>query len=173
MSCLLSAGVTRSCGFQFGGLKKVYLANFEEVSSVAKDTDNQITGVTMSSTGATWYEYEYEPNTAQKLEELQAGAVSRFVNQTLNMKLANVTQAKKEVIESLANATVSVILQTQDDLYWFYAEPTLSAGLRATVLSIDSGTAQADDAAVTITLVGGNLGYANAISAAAVAAAIA
>jgi len=173
MSCLLSAGVTRSCGFQFGGLKKVYLANFEEVDSVTKDTDGQITGVTMTSTGATWYSFEYEPNTAQKLEELQAGAVSRFVNQTLNMQLANVTQAKKEVIEDLANATVSVILQTQDDLYWFFAEPTLSAGLRATVLSIDSGTAQADDAAVTITLVGGNLGYANTIDSAAVAAAIA
>jgi len=173
MSCLLSAGVTRSCGFQFGGLKKAYLANFEEVSSVAKDVNGEITGVTMTSTGATWYQFEYEPNTAQKLEELQAGAVSRFVNQTLNMQLANVTQAKKEVIEDLANATVSVILQTQDDLYWFFAEPTLSAGLRATVLSIDSGTAQADDAAVTITLVGGNLGYANTIDAAAVAAAIA
>ena len=173
MSCLLSAGVTRSCGFQFGGLKKAYLANFEEVSSVAKDVNGEITGVTMTSTGATWYQFEYEPNTAQKLEELQAGAVSRFVNQTLNMQLANVTQAKKEVIEDLANATVSVILQTQDDLYWFSAEPTLSAGLRATVLSIDSGTAQADDAAVSITLVGGNLGYANTISSDAVAAAIA
>ena len=173
MSCLLSAGVTRSCGFQFGGLKKVYLANFEEVSAVAHDATGAISGITMTSTGATWYSFEYEPNTAQKLEELQAGAVSRFVNQTLNMKLANVTQAKKEVIEDLANATLSVILQTQDDLYWFYGEPTLSAGLRATVLSIDSGTAQADDAAVTLTLVGGNLGYADTVLAAAVAAAIA
>jgi len=164
MSCLLSAGITRTCGFQFGGLKTVLLANFEEVSGVTKGTDNEITGITMTS-GATWYEFEYEPNTAQKLEELQAGAVSRFVNQTLNMKIANLTQAKKELVEELANATLSVILQTQDDLYWMYAEPTLSAGLRATVLSIDSGTAQADDAAVTITLVGGNLGYANSVEA--------
>ena len=170
MSCLLSAGVTRSCGFQFGGLKKVYLANFEEVASVAHQTDGEITGITMTSTGATWYEFEYEPNTAQKLEELQAGAVSRFVNQTLNMRLANVTQAKKEVLEDLANATVSVILQTQDDLYWMFGEPTKSAGLRATVLSIDSGTAQSDDAAVTITLVGGNLGYADTVDATVVAA---
>lgn len=170
MSCLLSAGVTRSCGFQFGGLKKVYLANFEEVSAVTHQTDGEITGITMSSTGATWYLFEYEPNTAQKLEELQAGAVSRFVNQTLNMRLANVTQAKKEVLEDLANATLSVILQTQDDLYWMFGEPTKSAGLRATVLSIDSGTAQSDDAAVTITLVGGNLGYADTVDATVVTA---
>ena len=169
MSCLLSAGVTRSCGFQFGGLKKVYLANFEEVSAVAHDATGQITGVTMTSTGATWYEYQYEPQTAQKLEELQAGAVSRFVNQTLNLKLANVTQAKKEVLEDLANATMAAIIQTQDDLYWYFAEPTKSAGLRATVLSIDSGTAQADDAAVTITLVGGSIGYADTVDASVVA----
>ena len=172
MSCLLSNGVTRSCGFQFGGLKKVYLANFEEVSAVAHDTTGLITGITMTSTGATWYAFEYEPNTAQKLEELQAGAVSRFVNQTLNMKLANVTQAKKETLEDLANATLAVVLQTQDDLYWYFGEPTKSAGLRATVLSIDSGTAQADDAAVTITLVGGNLGYADTVKASVVAAVI-
>lgn len=173
MSCLLSAGVTRSCGFQFGGLKKVYLANFDEVSAVAySGTSGVITGVTMSSTGATWYEFDYEPNTAQKLEELQAGAVSRFVNQTLNMKLANITQAKKMVLDTLANATVSAIMQTQDDAFWFYGEPTKSAGLRATVLSIDSGTAQADDAAATLTLVGGSLGYANQITASAVQAAI-
>jgi len=88
------------------------------------------------------------------------------------MKLANVTQAKKMTLDSLANATLSAIVQTQDDIYWMYGEPTKSAGLRATVLSIDSGTAQADDAAVTITLVGGNLGYANQVTAAAVAAAI-
>lgn len=170
MSCLLSAGVTRSCGFQFGGLKKVYLANFEEVSAVAHDATGQITGVTMTSTGATWYEFQYEQNTAQKLEELQAGAVSRFVNQTLNLKLANVTQAKKEVLEDLANATMAAIIQTQDDLYWYFAEPTKSAGLRATVLSIDSGTAQADDAAVTITLVGGSIGYADTVDASVVTA---
>ena len=172
MSCLLSAGVTRSCGFQFGGLKKVFIANFEEVDELQYTTDGSITGVTMTS-GSTWYSFEYEPNTAQKLEELVAGAVSRFVNQTLNMKLANITQAKKSVLDSLANGIFSVMLQTQDDVYWFYGEPTKSAGLRATVGSIDSGTAQADDAAVTITLVGGNLGYANQISAAAVALAIA
>jgi hypothetical protein len=173
MSCLLNAGVTRACGFQFGGLKKVYLANFEEVSGVTySGVTGLITAVTMVNTGATWYQFEYEPNTAQKLEELQAGAVSRFVNQTLNMKLANVTQAKKLTLDTLANATLSAIVQTQDDTYWFYGEPTKSAGLRATVLSIDSGTAQADDSAVTITLVGGNLGYANQITAAAVAAAI-
>lgn len=170
MSCLLSAGVTRSCGFQFGGLKKVFIANFEEVASLAYQTDGTVTGITMTTGATVWYSFEYEPNTAQKLEELVAGAVSRFVNQTLNMKLANMTQAKRTTLNALANATVAVVLQTQDDLYWYFGEPTKSAGLRATVLSIDSGTAQADDAAVTITLVGGSLGYAPVVSATAVAA---
>ena len=163
MSCLLSAGVTRDCGFQFGGLKRVYLANYEEVESVAYNADGEITGVTMVSTGATWYSFEYEPNTAQKLEELQVGAVSRFVNQTLNMQIANITQAKKVVLEELAIATVAAIVQTQDDLYWYFGEPTKSAGLRVAELSIDSGTAQEDDATCSISLVGGNLGYANVV----------
>lgn len=161
MSCLISAGITRDCGFNFGGLQKIYLANAAEVTTVTKNPSNVITGITMAS-GSSFYEFEFEPETGQKLEELQAGNVSKFVLQTLNLQLANITQAKKEVLEDLAVSDIVAIMQTQDDVYWYFGE--LGRGLKATTLSIDSGTADADNAVASISLVGGNRGYANQVS---------
>lgn len=160
MSCLINAGITRDCGFQFGGLQKVYLANKADVTGVTHSSTGQITGITMV-TGATFYEYEFEPETGQALQELTVGTVSRFVNQTLNLSLAGMTQAKKAVLEDMANADMVAIYQDQAGTYWYFGEK--GRGLRATVINPDTGTADADDNLVSITLVGGNTGYADTV----------
>jgi hypothetical protein len=161
MACLINAGITRDCGFAFGGLQKIYLANKADVSTVAHDSGtNEITGITMT-TGATFYEYEFEPETGQALQELQAGSISRFVLQTLNLSLAGMTQSKKDVLEDMANADMVAIYQKQDDVYFYYGE--LGRGLRAATLTVDSGTADADSDLVQISLAGGNRGYADTV----------
>ena len=167
MSCLISAGITRDCGYNFGGLQLIYLANASEVTTISKDATGLVTGITMA-TGSTFYAFEFEPETGQKLEELQAGNVSKFVLQTLNLQLANITQAKKEVLEDLGVSDIVAIMQTQDDLYWIFGE--LGRGLKATTLSIDSGTADADNAVATIALAGGNRGYSNTVDSSIIAA---
>jgi len=167
MSCLFTAGITRDCGYSFGGLKKIYLANESDIVSVNRDVTNQITGITMG-TGGTFYEFEFEPQTGQKLEELQAGNVSKFVLQTLKFQLANITLAKKEVLEDLAIATTVAIIEDEAGLYWYFGE--LGRGLLTTVLSIDSGTKDADDAVATINLAGGNRGYATTVDSSIIAA---
>ena len=73
----------------------------------------------------------------------------------------NITQAKKEVLEDLGVSDLVCIMQTQDDLYWYFGE--LGRGLKPTTLNIDSGTADADDAVATVALAGGNRGYANTV----------
>ena len=160
MACLINAGITRDCGFSFGGLQKVYLANKADVDTVTHDVDGSISGITMI-TGATFYEYEFEPQTAQALQELTIGTVSRFINQTLNMSLAGMTQEKKDVLEDMANADMVAIYQDQAGTYWFYGEK--GRGLRAVTVNPDSGTADADDNLVTISLAGGNTGYADTV----------
>ena len=160
MSCLINAGITRDCGFSFGGLQTILLANKSDVSSVAHETDGTISGITMAS-GATFYEYEFEPQTGQALQELTVGTVSRFVNQTLNLSLAGMTQAKKAVLEDMANADMVAIYQDQAGTYWFYGEN--GRGLRAVTINPDSGTADADDNLVAISLAGGSTGYADTV----------
>ena len=162
MACLINAGITRECGFSVGGVQKIYLANKADVSSVDHDgTTNEITGVTMT-TGGTFYQYEAEPETMQALQELTVGAVSRFVNQTLNMSLAGITQAKKVVLEDMANADMVAIYEDQSGIYWFFGEN--GRGLRAITLNPDTGAADSDDNLVTISLAGGSTSYADTVS---------
>lgn len=170
MACLINAGLTRDCGFSFGGLSALYLISKADVTAVAKSSDNTITGITLSTGATNFYAFEFEPNTGQLLQELQAGSASRFVNQTVNGQFANMTQTKKEVLEDLANAYVVAIVKDQAGLYWYAGES--GRGLLATALSIDTGLAEADAYVANLTLVGGSLGYANQVTSAAVTAVI-
>jgi len=170
MSCLINAGLVRDCGFSFGGLKSLLLISAEEVAGYAKSSDNTITGITLTSGATVFHKFDFEPNTGQLLQELQTGSASRFVNQTVNGQFANMTQAKKEVLEDLANAYVVAIAQDQAGKYWLAGES--GRGLIATALSVDTGLAEADAYVATISLVGGSLGYANEVTSAAVAAVI-
>ncbi len=162
MSCLINAGLTRDCGFSFGGLQAMYIINKSEIDVVGKNSGNTITGITLTSGATGFYVYDFEPNTGQLLQELQTGSASRFVNQTVNGQFANMTQAKKEVIEDLANAYVAVIVKDQASRYWLAGET--GRGLIATALTIDTGLAEADAYVANMTLVGGALGYANEVS---------
>lgn len=164
MACLITAGITRDCGFSFGGLQKVWLMNASEVTKtgiIHELADGNITTIPML-TGTFPYEYEFEPETGQALQELQAGNVSRFVLQTLNLSLAGITQAKRNELESLANADLMVIYEDQNAQKWLFGE--YGRGLRATILTVDTGTADADDYVVQISLAGGSAGYADTTS---------
>lgn len=168
MSCLLTAGVAKDCAHSFGGLKgTLKIGNFTELESVAYDTEGNITGVTMT-TGATVYDFEFVKDTAQALEELVENGASSYINQTINLQLNNINLEKKKVLDTLSLATVFVIAQKTDDNYWLYGEPTKSAGLEATTLTIDTGTAQSDVSSASVTLVGASLNYAPTISESAV-----
>ena len=160
MACLISSGITRSCGFNFGGLQMVLVANASEVVSISGDADNQIVGITMA-TGATFYEFEFEPETGQFLEELQSGNVSKFILQTINLQLANITQSKRNVLNELVLADMNIIVQGQNETYWYAGQ--FGRGLKAVTGTKDSGTADADDNGFTLSAAGGNAGYGNTV----------
>lgn len=162
MGCILNNGVLKDCGHSFGGLKELWLGNYDDIESMDYDADGIVTGVTLA-TGTTIYDFQFEKNTAQALEELQKDGASSFINQTLNFQLKNITQEKTRVLSDLSLATVFAIIKKTDDKYWFYGELSKSAGLEAETLSIDSGTAQSDMNGASITLVGASLDYATTV----------
>ena len=163
MGCLLTGGITKECAHAFGGLKEVFIGNFDDIDTVTYDVDGSISGITMLS-GATMYEFEFVKDTAQALEELVENGASSYINQTINLQLGNVTQERKNILEELSLGTFFVVVKKSDDLYWMYGEPKQSAGLEATALTIDTGAAQSDTSSVSITLVGASLGYADQIA---------
>jgi hypothetical protein len=169
--CLIPTGITSSScdGFAFGGIDKIYLAN-KDYMTPRKNSAGTITGFTMTSSQK-FYRFGVADFTGQLLEELQTGSANRFVQQTVNMQITDISQEKKEILEALANARVAAIVQLQTGQYKLAGE--YGVGLKATTLTIDSGTQLTDPHSATIALVGGSLGYANEITAAAVTANIA
>jgi hypothetical protein len=167
--CLIPTGITRQCTYGFGGLSAVYLGNRDYIVA-GKNSSNTVTGFTMSS-GEKFYKFEAEPETSQLIEELQSGNASKFIQQTVNFTLAGIDQVKREVLEKLGLAKITAVVQYQSGEY--YLAGIDGSGLKAVTLTIDSGTANADLNGAVVSLVGGSLGFANEVTSAAVAAAIA
>ena len=159
MSCLISNGIARSCNFTVGGLQGgVWLANLADLGDISYDVDGQVTGVT---SGGTWYEYQPELNSASLTQSLQAGQVSRFVQQTLAFSVAALTQAKIKTLDDLALTTLVGIVKGNDGLWYFVGDN--GSALKASALEVTSGAADTDDAVATITLQGSNKGHAPSV----------
>lgn len=158
MSCLLSNGVSRTCDYTVGGIDgSVWIANKDDVESMAYDTDGQVSGVTMVS-GASWYEFQPELSSASLAQSLQTGQVSRFVQQTVVFSIASLTQAKIKTLDDLSLSTMVVIMKGNDGNWYFVGDN--GSGLKANAVEQTSGAADTDDAIVTATLQGSNKGYA-------------
>lgn len=162
MACVLNSGVLKECGHSFGGLKELWLGNFDDIQSMDYDADGAISGVTLGA-GATIYEFQFAKDTAQALEELQKNGASSMIMQTLNFQLSGINQEKKKVLDDLSLAKVFAIAKKSDNKYWFYGDFNKTAGLEAVTLSNDTGTAQADGGFVSVSLQGMALEYASTI----------
>lgn len=164
MGCLITNGIERACDFAVGGIKgSLWLANEADISAIAYDSTGQITGVTMTSTGATFYEFQPELNSASFVQSLQAGQVSRFVSQVLTFSVASLTQAKIETLNALALTNLVCIFQANDG-NWYFAGDN-GSGLKATGTEVTTGQQDADDAIATPVLTAANKGYAPLVSA--------
>jgi len=160
MACLISNGIARACDFTVGGLQgSVWLANLADLGTITYSTAGQVTGVT---TGATWYEYQPELSSASLTQSLQAGQVSRFVQQTLVFSVAALTQAKIATLDDLALTTLVAIVKGNDGNWYFVGDN--GSALKASALEVTSGAADTDDAVATVTLQGSNKGHAPTIN---------
>ena len=160
MGCLITNGIQRACDFAVGGIKKVYLANEVDITTLAVDSTGQITGATMAS-GTTFYEFQPELNSGSLTQSLQAGQVSRFVQQVLAFSVASLSQAKINTLDDLSLTTLVAIIESNDGNWYFVGDD--GSGLKASALEVLTGAADTDDAVATVTLTGSNKGYAPVI----------
>ena len=157
MACIISNGIARECDFAVGGIDKVYLANKDDVESVAYGSDGSVTGITLTS-GATWYEYQPELNSASLTQSLQVGNVSRYVQQTLVFSVASLNQEKVSTLDDLSLTTLVASIRANDGNWYLIGDK--GSGLKASAVEVTTGAAESDDAVATVTIQGGNKGYA-------------
>lgn len=151
MACTQTlAGLTFDCAANQGGIKEVYIANYDDVASVTVTTD-KISAISMSAS-AKFKTYSFkskEINSMTSTLNVDDKADVSYVSTELALQFNRMETAKRVEIVALAKAGLAVIVLDNNGKYWYlgYDEPVFaSAGDGAT------GTGRTDANKYGITL---------------------
>lgn len=135
------AGIARDCQANVGGIKAVYMANFEDVDTVTVTT-NVVTAITMVASKK-FYAYYFNPNTSNFTTNINANREngSLFFETVLSLVFPKQDATKRIEVNALAQAGLMAIVQDNNDNYWLLGkdEPLLMTSGAA-----PTGTARAD-----------------------------
>lgn len=135
------AGIARDCAANVGGIKAVYMANFEDVDTVTV-TSNVVSAITMVASKK-FYAYYFNPQTSNFVTNAQANRENGtlFFETVLSLVFPKQDAAKRLEVNALAQAGLMAIVQDNNDNYWLLGkdEPLLM-----TTGTAETGTARAD-----------------------------
>lgn len=151
MACALSSGYTLDCRDSAGGIKSVYLANFENVSGVTSSSGT-ISAIAKANNGR-FYKFNLTRATASAVEEftdsLENG--TSYNAQTLTMIFNKMQAATRNQIVILAQATLVAVIEDRNGKFWYYGKET---GLMRAGGSAATGTALGDRNGYEVILTG-------------------
>lgn len=135
------AGVARDCQVNLGGLKAVYLANFEDVASYTIASD-VVTGITME-TSKKFYAYYFNPNTSNFTTTVQANREngSLYFETVLSLVFAKQDATKRVEVNAMAQAGLVAIVVDSNNNAWLLGK---DEPLMMTSGTAETGTAKAD-----------------------------
>lgn len=151
MACLQTLrGLAKPCNLSnSGGIKKVYIANYEDVASVTADENGVITEITMTE-GAKFYSYWFRKNTGSLTQTFTANENgSNYVTSVLTLVFDRMESVKRMQVQALAQGELAVIVEDVNGERYFLGEDapvTKTEGVGAT------GTARTDKNSYDVTL---------------------
>lgn len=149
-NCTLTlSGLARDCKDNAGGIKEVYIIDYNSINNVTV-LANVITGITVDSE-AKFHTYAFRKQTGTLTTTINSDEVAGTLNYSseLNMKFSKLETAKRLEVVSLAMGETAAIVRDSNDRFWYLGKDypvTLSAG------SIATGTNLADFAGYDVTL---------------------
>ena len=164
------SGIARDCTPSMGGVRRVLIANYSDVSSVEVATD-KVSTITMADT-AKFHEYTFKNGIASMTHTLNVDQTTgaNFVTTDLVLGFNRMETAKRVEIAALAVNDLAVIVEDNNGAYWYLGkdEPVnASAGDGGT------GTARTDKNGYGITLQDNSKSYPYEVDAAIIAGLIA
>ena len=152
MACLITiAGITLDCESSLGGIKQVWITQYDNVKSVTVDDEtNQISAITLEA-DAKWYNYQFRKGTGSLTSTLNVDetAGTNYVSNELALVFTKMETKKRIEIAALSIGQLVVVVEDSNGKYWFLGKDdyvSASAGTGVT------GTAKGDQNAYTLTL---------------------
>lgn len=164
MACLQTLnGLGRTCDTSMGGINEVYIANYEDITSVEYSTDGgEITGITMNS-GAKFKKYWFRKGTGSLTKTLNVSENgSNFVQSDLVLQFDRMETKKRIEMAALSVGDLAVLVKDGNGKVWFLGE---EAPVRASAGDGQTGTARSDGNRYSITLQDENSTFPKEVSA--------
>ena len=167
------AGLVNDCARSKGGIKNVYIANYEDVTSVTLGTEGnkeKITAIAMKDS-AKFKKYYFRPNTSSHSDALtrdDANGVN-YVTSTLSLVFTRQDTLKRIEMTALCVNDLAVIVE---DANGYVTYLTKDAPAVATEASGDSGVAAGDGNKFSISISADNETFPYEVTAEALASVI-
>ena len=152
MSCVQTLnGIAADCQTNVGGVREVYIANYDDVSAVTLDeTSNMIKTITMADS-AKFKKYAFKKNTSSMTSTLNVDPANgiNFVQTDLSLVFAKQETVKRMEIAKLSLGELRVIVLDANGKYWFLGKEEF---VSATAGTAETGTNRSDGNRYSITL---------------------
>ena len=139
MACLLTTGRKLPCKSAFGGIKKVFFADFGSITAVAIDTTTK--EATFTGT-PTWYEFDVKGNSSLETTVTSSRENgTTFYTQTLNLTLTFLDAKTQAALQTMAVARPYIVVED------YYGNSFLCGyenGMEATGGTVVTGAAAGD-----------------------------
>lgn len=171
MACVsFSGGIAKDCENNIGGLTKVYLTDFDNITGITQ-SGGTVSSITMAAM-TDFYEFEFNRNSATFTEDLvkSVEAGSALFEQTLTLTIPRRDVTKRNTLSLMTQRDLAVIIKDSNGLFWY---PGQVEGMYLSESTSTSGTAKADGSNYVLTLKGFEQDRCSAVNPAIIAALIA
>ncbi len=151
MACLLTTGRKIPCKSAFGGIKRVYFADYGSITSVTVDsTTKEATIASVAS--ITWFEFDVKGNSSLETTVTSSRENgTTFYTQTLNLTLTYLDAKTQAELQTLAVARPYVVVE---DYYGNNFLCGFENGMECTGGTVVTGAAAGDLSGFTLTFEG-------------------
>lgn len=147
MACLITTGITKSCGYLVGGVTEIYLTNWSELSAATSSSVTWKAGATQ----AKFFKIEPEKNTGSFIDELVVNNGQKSRNHSITFQVNKKDQNTLDIVDQIALGNFVAIVKDRNGVNFLLGKTN---GMEATVASVSSGAAETDVAGLQITLAG-------------------
>jgi hypothetical protein len=124
MACALTQGYSQGCRDSAGGIKSVYLIEFDNVSGITQSAGTAT--VISKANGGRFWKYVLQRSTGEWMEEYQDSIDNgtTFQKQTLTFPLNGLSAATSQEIKLLAQNKLIAVVESQEPTpkYWLLGE---------------------------------------------------
>ena len=152
MACLLTTGRKIPCKSAFGGIKRVYFADYGTIDSVTVDSTTKEATLVDASPAPVWFEFDVKGNSSLETTVTSSRENgTTFYTQTLNLTLTYLDAKTQSELELLAVARPYIVVE---DYYGNSFLCGFENGMECTGGTVVTGAAAGDLSGFTLVFEG-------------------